>query len=344
LGRKTSGRSRKLILILVNVLSLAVSYWTLRDVHWYEIRDRLATMDWSWVTVAIVSNLLVYVWQAWRWMLLVRPVARINLGHTTRAIYVGLFANEVLPLRAGELLRGYLLGRWTELPFSVALSSALIERVFDGLWLSSCLLMVLQMVRLPGRLRYVEGGGYALAFIVLGVGLMLSIGLFRRKKAQYPAGLTGWRRRWAVLMEDLSIMGHSRYLLFSFLLSLPFLLIQVVPIWAAARGYGIDLSLSGAFVVMVLLRLGTTIPSAPGNLGFYQFLTREALQRIYHVPAAQAAPFSWVLWVIVSIPLLVMGFAAMLVTESKLSELHLAAQQEANTNSAAKREELLRLE
>jgi len=44
----------------------------------------------------------------------------------------GLFSNEVLPLRPGELIRSYLQAHWCEVPFSVAFASAIIERLLDG--------------------------------------------------------------------------------------------------------------------------------------------------------------------------------------------------------------------
>ena len=97
-------------------------------------------MDWKWVALAVVADLGVYLLQAYRWSLLLRPWNRWASGGPRAPSTSDLFANEVLPGHAGEILRCYLLSIWTALPFSVSLSSALIERVFDGIWLSLCLL------------------------------------------------------------------------------------------------------------------------------------------------------------------------------------------------------------
>ena len=105
-----------------------------------------------------------------------------------------------------------------------------------------------------------------------------------------------------VLIDDLEIMGHSRYLLFSFLQSLPFLLLQIVPTFAAFRAYGFDLSLMAAFALAVILRLGAAVPQAPGNLGLFQLLARESLQRMFGIVPAEAARFSLVLWGLTTIP------------------------------------------
>jgi hypothetical protein len=103
----------------------------------------------------------------------------------------------------------------------------------------------------------------------------------------------------------------------------------VIPIWASFKGFGLDLSIGAAFVVMVFVRLGTSVPSAPGNLGLFQLLTRECLQYLFLVPAAEAARFSLVLWGIVTVPLLLAGGIALIVTGARIGELKKAAEQEA---------------
>jgi hypothetical protein len=248
---------------------------------------------------------------------------------TVRAIYVGLFANEVLPFRAGEILRCYLISRWTELPFSVAISSALIERVFDGIWLCSCLFVALKLVNFPRQFRFLIDGAWVLGAIVLGGTLVLTIAFLRRDKASKVLPPPGWKRHIAVLFQDLALIGHSRYLPLSFVQSIPYLLLQVIPIWAAFNAYGFDLGLRAAFVLMVVLRMGSVVPQAPGNLGLFQFLTKECLERVFNIVPADAARFSLVLWGIVTIPLLIAGFIALSVTEAKIGELKRAAEEEA---------------
>ncbi|HEX5431613.1 MAG TPA: lysylphosphatidylglycerol synthase transmembrane domain-containing protein, partial [Bryobacteraceae bacterium] len=125
-------------------MSIGALIWTLRDARLGELKEDLVQMDWKWVAVAVAGDIAVYLWHGLRWSLLLRPLVRAGYWRTVRAIYVGLFANEVLPFRAGEVLRCYLLSRWTELPFSVSLSSAVIERVFDGIWLCACLFLALR--------------------------------------------------------------------------------------------------------------------------------------------------------------------------------------------------------
>jgi glycosyltransferase 2 family protein len=328
--KSRSTRSRVLLLV-INVVSLASLVWTLRGSHLSELKDDLLEMNWWWIALAVVADVSVYFWHGLRWQTLLRPVVRLKYWEPVRAIYVGLFANEVLPFRAGEVLRCYLLARNPQLPLSVSLTSALIERIFDGIWLSLCIILMLRYTVIPHSLRFLVDGAYFLGISVLVVALVLGVIMFRRHETRAAlAGETGWRRQLHVLIDDLEIIGHSGYLWASFLQSLPYLLLMTVPIYATMRGFGFDSLWGVAFVLMVVLRLGTVVPQAPGNLGLFQVLVVEVLDKIFNFAHADAARFSLVLWGIVTLPLLIGGAISLAVTEGTLSELHSAATTESS--------------
>jgi len=326
LGENNSGATRtRVVLVVANILSAACLVWSLRDVKLGALINDLATMNWWWVALAVAADIAVYSWQAWRWSLLLHPVEPVGFWHAVRAIYVGLFANEVLPFRAGELVRCYLLSRWSALPFSVSISSAIIERIFDGVWLCACLFLALRIVPHP-HMRFLTGSGYVLGSVVLAGALLLAVAMFRRHRARAALAGGSWKRHVRVLIDDLSLIGHSRYLYFAFLQSLPYLLLQVVPIYASFKGYGFDdLLLKEAFALMVILRMGSVVPQAPGNLGLFQLLTKESLVKIFNVVPVEAERFSLVLWGIVTLPLLIGGAVALAVTGSRIGELRRAA-------------------
>src|SRR5579864_425160 len=113
---------------LPQVLGYAVSVvcllWVL---HGYPLGDLIPTirsLDWKWVIVGVAADLSVYLAHGWRWNILLSPVVRLRFWRTVQAIYIGLFANEVLPLRTGELIRCYLLAHWNDLRLSLSFASA----------------------------------------------------------------------------------------------------------------------------------------------------------------------------------------------------------------------------
>jgi uncharacterized protein (TIRG00374 family) len=329
LGEKQSRRpGARLLFILVNLLSVACLIWALRDARLGDFKDDLASMDWKWVALAIVVQLAVYLLYAVRWVLVLRPVVRLGFWQSVRYVYVGLFGNELLPFKVGEILRPYLLSKRTELPMSVSLASILIERIFDGIWLCLALALVLQHVHFPRQFRYLVDGAWVLAGVVLGGAVLLAVAMFTRHKRASSIH-KGWRRHWAVLMEDLALIGHSRYLYLGFLQSMPGLVLQVVPVWAAFKGYLFDLSIFDAFALLIILRLLVALPQAPGNIGLFQLLTREVLIKIFDIAPGDASRFSVVLWGIVTLPLIAGGWVAVWAEEADIVELRRAAEDHA---------------
>jgi glycosyltransferase 2 family protein len=312
------------LLVLSLALSLASLVWVLSGSELRELPGEIRSLHWGWVAVAVIADILVYCIQGWRWSLLLTPIAEVPVMKSIRAIYVGLFANEIIPFRAGEAIRCYLQARWTKLPFSVIAASAIIERIFDGIWLVIGLVAVVRLVRdLPAS--FVRGGS-VLAIVVLLGSAILFIAMLQKNWALRNLSNRGWQRHLRILIEDLNLIGFSRYLVYSALMSLPYLLMQAVVIWAMLHAYALeDTSPSIAIVLMVLLRLSSAVPQAPGNLGAFQAVAAIALT-MFGYDSALAKRFSLVLWGVVTLPLLITGFLALAVTGARLSELRKQAE------------------
>src|SRR5581483_3654307 len=102
--------------IAINILSLICLVWALHGINFGLLWDEIEHLHWAWIAAGIAVNLFSYVVQAWRWRLVLAPVTPVPLRETLRAVFVGTYANEVLPLRSGEIIRCYLLARCRELP------------------------------------------------------------------------------------------------------------------------------------------------------------------------------------------------------------------------------------
>src|SRR5947209_5965792 len=96
----------------------------------------LLAANWAYVVPAIGLYLLGLWARSLRWQVLLgRP--HIPSTRLFQALVVGFAANNVLPVRAGEIARAYLLGRWCKVPYADTLTSLIVERVLDGLTLAA---------------------------------------------------------------------------------------------------------------------------------------------------------------------------------------------------------------
>jgi hypothetical protein len=299
-------------------LSAGCLAWVL---HGYPTGDLLPTiraLDWRWVTLAVVADLLVYVSHAWRWNTLLAPVAKLNLWRTVQAIYIGLFANEVLPLRTGEFIRCYLLAHWNDLRISLALASAAVERLIDGFWMMAAFLITASFVR---------GISRDLILLVQGLGALLALGAIalvwlklHKQHLHAAAGEGRWAETFRHIVEGLHLMGNPRTIGLTSLLSLLYLALQVLSVYALMKAYGLDLSFWVAGGVLVLVRFATVVPNAPGNMGLLQVACVLALG-LFDVEKNDAKTFSFIMFVAWTLPLLVGGAIALALAGVNLGDL-----------------------
>lgn len=287
-------------------VSVAALVWVYWGFDWKTELPKIAKADWRWVTLSVVADLATYFCQGWRWKLLLKPIAPARYLRSVQAVFVGLFANEVLPLRSGELIRAYVMARWTAIPFSVSLSSAVVERLFDGVLLVLGFYVATLFVEAPS---YLGDASLILALLVVVLSVLVGIVMFHKHHAHAAVARSRWAEMLWHVVEALHSMGNSRWFLASAAVSVLYLGLQVIPIYALARAYDLDLPLGAAAVVLVILRLGTVVPQAPSNIGGFQFFTVVAL-RLFGVDKDAATGFATVMFFVVTVPLWLGGAIA----------------------------------
>jgi len=299
-------------------LSAGCLVWVLHGYPLNELGPTIRSLDWKWVSLAIVADIAVYLAHGWRWVTLLGPVARLGFWRTVQAIYIGLFANEVLPLRVGELIRCYLLAHWNDLRLSLSFASAAVERLIDGVWMLGAFLVTAAFVR---------GIPRDLTILVQILGVLLIIGaaallwvVLHKQHAHAVLSESRWSSVLRHVVEGLHLMGNPRTMGKTTLISLLYLALQIVSVWALMKAYGLDLSFWAAAGVLTIVRLGTVVPNAPGNLGFLNVACVVAL-RLFEVEQNDAKTFSFILLFALTLPLLVGGAVAVALTGVSVTEL-----------------------
>jgi uncharacterized membrane protein YbhN (UPF0104 family) len=316
------------LIALTNLISITCMFFVLSGAGLSHIWSEVQRMHWGWVAGAVVLDVCVYLLHGWRWKIMLAPIARVPFVQAVEAIYVGLFANETIPLRAGELIRCFLLSKSTKIPVSVTFASAVIERIFDGGWLMACFFYALHIARLPGVL---VKAGYVLGVLIVICSCIIGYAMYAKKQSMDLVFGMSWPRWFNTLIEDLHLIGHSRYLYYAFLVSGMYMLAQMLPIYALVQANKLQVPWTASFTMMVLLRLSSVIPQAPGNLGSFQWVTFRTLV-MFGLVAGHAKRFSLILWAVLTIPLMVIGFVAVALEGINMSHLHREA-----TNAAQNR-------
>jgi uncharacterized protein (TIRG00374 family) len=323
-GKRRYGTTARLV--LGYAIAAACLVWVFHDVRGGELLARMRSIRWRWIAAAIALDVVSYVCQGARWRFLLVPAGGISLARATQAVYAGLFTNEIVPFRAGELVRAYLVSRWRAIAFVDVLPSIAVERFFDGVWLAVGIGLTAIFVRLPENLlRAADALGLG---VVLAAALLVALVVRKRRSPADPPSSPRklWRplRFLAALLDrvarGIGEIGASRYLYYSLFTSPLIFIFQILAFWCVMEGCGLGLPPWTGAAVFMILYFGTALPNAPSNIGTYQFFTVLGLT-LFGVEKTAAASFSIAVFVILTVPLWVLGIAAIAGTGMRLGDI-----------------------
>src|SRR6056297_1185434 len=116
--------------ILISILGMWLGF---RNFDFKEFAEAFMSINlWYFFAAMIVVNFTVYL-RAWRWKYLVWPIKRVKIWELFKVEMIGYFGNNVFPLKMGEVLRAYTLGKNEDVSAVSAFGTIVNERLMDTL-------------------------------------------------------------------------------------------------------------------------------------------------------------------------------------------------------------------
>jgi glycosyltransferase 2 family protein len=293
-------------------LAFVCLVWVLRDFHVVQAMHQISNVDWKWVLLGMCFDVLSYGVQALRWECLLRPFGKVRLTRTIRAVFAGLFANLVFPLRPGEFLRSYLLSTSENISLGRVLGSLGVERLIDLVIATASLAIASLFVDLPRRFNRIADILGVVTLVVLAV-IVAMIFYIEMKLGDEPPPDQAPRGFGAKVMGALSVLhaiGTAPSFYPALLTSLLMPFCQVLGLWAMMHSFGLQLPFLAALVVLLVINLGVSLPNAPANVGSYQFFCVLGLS-VFEVEKTTATAFSIFAFLALTFPFVFLGFAAL---------------------------------
>ena len=269
-----------------------------------------------------------------RWQLLLRHMRHVAVTRLYPVVVVGYMANNLLPMRIGELVRSYYLGEREGISKTSALVTILVERVLDALTLLFFIAGVGLFVPLAGLAdafarRFGIASGllvavFTLPFIMAFGVLLLFAYLPGRTKSMgvmvgrlLPARFEEPVRNLVeMFLDGLIPLRSPRTLLLLFTLSAPIWLFEAGLFFFVGFSFELEKLFSGLgemavanILVTSTANLGSSVPAAPGGIGLFELVTRETLVLL---PLAQiersvAGAFAAVVHAALLLPMIILG-------------------------------------
>lgn len=234
--------------------------------------------------------------RALRWNFLLAPVGvHVPTGPLLAISSVGFMAILALPARLGEFARPGLL-RKRGVSATAALGTVAVERIVDGLLVSLLVFAAFFSLRGPSSpgwmmpTAYAALGIFALAMTFLigalkwperSVRFWLRLSMLPRFAPKIAAAI---EKKLLEMIRGFEVMRDTRNLAKFVAWSLVYWTCNGLGVYVLALGFGLHLTIVGAFATMGLVAVGITLPNSPGLVGQFSWFTMLGLS--LYIPGA----------------------------------------------------------
>lgn len=257
-------------IILGGVISLLCLYFALRGANLTEVMSVISQIQFIYLLPMTAMFLFAFILRAIRWKLLLDPVKAVSVDSLFASTMIGFMANNVLPFRAGDIVRAYSISRNERISLGSSLASLIVERLYDGIVVCLFMVPVLLFVSLPA---WLVNTNYflLLVYLLLAVGAVILIWIMRKDYNWW--GKQRWEKTLRNFTAGLEGCTNGRQIFWSSLLSLAHWLVIAFYYYFLFQAFGLPLSFMAAVAMVVIISIGITLPAAPGFVGSFQYFT-----------------------------------------------------------------------
>lgn len=302
-------------LILASIVSAVFIVLSVRNLDLGSFAAEIGRVDKSYIWLGLLAYALSFWFRSFRWRLLLLPERRFRIGELFSGIVIGWMANNILPVRMGEVVRAYDFGRVHRFSKSLCFATIVVERLVDGLILILFLALILMCVSFKPIINQVFVLGIfiffslfiALFYLVAGRALGRDTGIYRlvNNFAQRYLKAEG---QFVIenFLKGLEVLLQERVMLAVFALT--------AAVWAAEAGmyacfiraFHLELPRYAPFFILSIVNLGLIIPSI-GYVGTFEWFCKVALLQLAPLDPALAAGYSIALHATQYIPVTLLG-------------------------------------
>jgi uncharacterized protein (TIRG00374 family) len=306
LGAPVKGERRFKLLKMLPGLAISVFFlwWTFRGIDVAELKSvRLVAPQ--WIVGVVLFSVAGYTVRCYRWWRMLRSVGS-RFSTCARVFMTSLAANNILPLRIGDVMRIFTYATDLNGTPSIILSTVILEKLLDIFTLA--ILFVLTMHTGKGvspHLRIAAEVG----IVVSTVGLLILVfgartlerpvrKLFARTKNEKLAKIEHWLLLALDCIRKIGVVGTLLLVFYSFIAWFFEGLLYV----SAVHLIGLQTDWAGPWTAVAQANLSFLIPSSPGGIGPFEWACKDALLR-HGATEASGAIFGLLIhaWLLVSI-------------------------------------------
>ena len=278
-----------------------------------EIWRSLRGAEYIYLLPAAVIYFAAVWFRALRWRYLLEPLGEFPASRLYPVVAIGYMANNLLPLRAGELVRAYIVGEKERISKTSVLATIVVERIFDGLTLLVFLAFIMMFADISGwfvHVAQVMSAVFLSAFVLF----LLIVSSARRTQlaAVFAMRLLSRRAQAAgvrlvvMFIDGLRVLQRPWNLSLVTATSVAGWMCEAAIYVLVARAFHLGEPFYVLLLALCMANLAITLPSSQGGIGPFEYFARESLTR-FNTSKAAATAYAIVLHAVLMVPVTVVG-------------------------------------
>ena len=330
-----------------------------------ELLESLGSANYVFVAPAVGLYLVSILFRTLRWQALLRHIRQVSISRLYITVVIGYMANNLLPMRLGELVRSYYLSEREGVSKTSALVTIVVERLLDALTLLFFISIIGIFVPLVGLAEaFGERSGVFWPFLVAALALpflgtftlLLLIASVPTRATTIATALSKplprmlqfqLLRMFRMFLDGLKSLARPTNLVGLFLMSMPIWLFEAGLFFLIGYSFHLDKLYDSPLemaVTMVLVtaiaNIGSSVPAAPGGIGLFEIIARETLVLLpfASIDRSLAGGYVAVVHTALLLPMIVLGQVFLWTQNLSLSSLSRANQTKRVPPSGIERE------
>ena len=338
-------RKRLIKIILGLIISLIFLYLFLKNLKLEEIYREILNIEGSYLLGAVIVYLAGIWLRSWRWGFILAPIKKVPTKRLYPIYMISYMANNILPLRMGDIYRAYVTGKKEGVSSAATLTTIAVERAFDGVTMLIFLIIIGTLFSpfspAVNQVIMVASLGFGIILLIMYALLVRNfitehilpwfIKYFPKKMTQgirssingiriiiadpiiavAPEGLsvkvTGLIKQ---LMEGLEVLKGPRALMLTMIGSLATWIVEALMFYIVLLAFGITQPFYVAMATMAVVNLGIIIPAGPGYVGTFETFCALILDA-YGIDADLAGAYALIVHTVQWIPSTLLGLIFM---------------------------------
>ncbi|MFC6230992.1 lysylphosphatidylglycerol synthase transmembrane domain-containing protein [Paenibacillus allorhizosphaerae] len=318
---------KKIQLLTGILVSVILIYIVLNGIDFGDVWNIIINLDYLILVPAVIIQILSYWVRSMRWAIILKNIKTVRVNRLFPIICISYMANNLLPLRIGEFVRAYLMGKKENISATAVFSTVILERIYDGITLLLFLGVTAILYPFPSWVKQI--GLVTTLFFFCALVFIFCLVVFKKRTLSFInlfiQVLPGkFNKKIDDIIEKFidgfDTIKDKKKLVPIAVYSIVIWSMEAYLFYALAKAFDFNSAVYLAFFTLVVVNLGIMIPSSPGYVGTFEYFITKALS-VFGISKEISLSYALILRVFQYLPITLIGFLFLLKEGISLTQL-----------------------